>query len=110
MELELADLCTHIYVHGINSYKAIIKVPTSTSYHNHMQQPCILALFLKAEGGDGLKLKTLLGTVMLQARSLPVRIPDEVDFFNLPNPSSCTMTLGSTQPLNRNEYQESSWG
>jgi hypothetical protein len=25
--------------------------------------------------------------------------PDEVDFFNLPNPSSCTMALGSTQPL-----------
>jgi hypothetical protein len=33
--------------------------------------------------------------------------------FNPPNPSSRTMTLGSTQPLtemNRNEYQESSWG
>jgi hypothetical protein len=25
--------------------------------------------------------------------------PDEVDFFNLPNPSSCTMPLGLTQPL-----------
>jgi hypothetical protein len=25
--------------------------------------------------------------------------PDEVDFSNLPNPSSGTMTLGSTQPL-----------
>jgi hypothetical protein len=25
--------------------------------------------------------------------------PDEVDFFILPNPSSCTMALGSTQPL-----------
>jgi hypothetical protein len=24
---------------------------------------------------------------------------DEVDFFNLPNPSSRTMALGSTQPL-----------
>jgi hypothetical protein len=35
---------------------------------------------------------------------------DEVDFFNLPNPSSRTIALGSTQPLNRNEYQESSWG
>jgi hypothetical protein len=29
----------------------------------------------------------------------PVRVPDEVDFFNLPNPSSRTMALGSTQPL-----------
>jgi hypothetical protein len=35
---------------------------------------------------------------------------DEVDFFNFPNPFGRTMALGSTQPLNRNEYQESSWG
>jgi hypothetical protein len=34
--------------------------------------------------------------------------PDEADFFNLSNPSSRTMALGSTQP-NRNEYQVSSW-
>jgi hypothetical protein len=25
--------------------------------------------------------------------------PDDVDFFNLPNPSSRTMALGPTQPL-----------
>jgi hypothetical protein len=25
--------------------------------------------------------------------------PDDVDFFNLPSPSSGTMALGSTQPL-----------
>jgi hypothetical protein len=36
---------------------------------------------------------------MLQAGRSPVRIPDEVVFFNLPNPSSRTMSLGSTQPL-----------
>jgi hypothetical protein len=36
---------------------------------------------------------------MLQVGSSSVRIPDEVDFFNLPNPSSRTMALGSTQPL-----------
>jgi hypothetical protein len=36
---------------------------------------------------------------MLQAGRLPVRIPDEVDLFNLPNPSSRTMALGSTQTL-----------
>jgi hypothetical protein len=29
----------------------------------------------------------------------PLKFPDEVDFFNLPNPSSRTMALGSTQPL-----------
>jgi hypothetical protein len=36
---------------------------------------------------------------MLQAGRLLVRVPNEVDFFNLPNPSSRTMALGSTQPL-----------
>jgi hypothetical protein len=36
---------------------------------------------------------------MLQAGRLPVQVPDEVDFFNVPNPSSHTMALGSTQPL-----------
>jgi hypothetical protein len=34
---------------------------------------------------------------VLQAGRSPVRIP--VDSFNLPNPSSLTMALGSTQPL-----------
>jgi hypothetical protein len=36
---------------------------------------------------------------MLQAGRSPVRVPDEVDFFNLPNSSSRTVGLGSTQPL-----------
>jgi hypothetical protein len=36
---------------------------------------------------------------MLQTGRSPVRVPDEVDFFNLPNPPSRTMALGSTQPL-----------
>jgi hypothetical protein len=36
---------------------------------------------------------------MLQAGTSRVRVPDEVDFFNVPNPSSHTMALGSTQPL-----------
>jgi hypothetical protein len=36
---------------------------------------------------------------MLQAGRSPVRVPDEVDFFNLPNPSSRNMALGSTRPL-----------
>jgi hypothetical protein len=36
---------------------------------------------------------------MLQAGRSPVRVPDEVDFFKLPNPSSRTMALGSIQPL-----------
>jgi hypothetical protein len=36
---------------------------------------------------------------MLQAGRSRVRSPDEVDFFHLPNPSSHTVALGSTQPL-----------
>jgi hypothetical protein len=36
---------------------------------------------------------------MLQAGRMQVRVPDEADFLNLPNPSSRTMILGSTQPL-----------
>jgi hypothetical protein len=36
---------------------------------------------------------------MLQAVRSRVRVPDEVDLFNLPNASSLIMALGSTQPL-----------
>jgi hypothetical protein len=36
---------------------------------------------------------------MLQAGKSPARVPDAVDFFNVPNPSSRTTALGSTQPL-----------
>jgi hypothetical protein len=37
---------------------------------------------------------------MLQAGRSRVRFPmRSLDFFNLPNPSSRTMALGSTQPL-----------
>jgi hypothetical protein len=36
---------------------------------------------------------------MLQAGRSPVRVLDEVDFFNLSNPSSRTMALVLTQPL-----------
>jgi hypothetical protein len=36
---------------------------------------------------------------MLQAGRSSVRVPDEVDFYNVLNPSSHTMGLGSTQPV-----------
>jgi hypothetical protein len=35
---------------------------------------------------------------MLQAGRSLVQVTNEVDFLNLPNPSSRTMALGSTQP------------
>jgi hypothetical protein len=38
---------------------------------------------------------------MLQAGRSPVKVPDEVSFFNLPNPSRRSMALGSTQPLTK---------
>jgi hypothetical protein len=38
------------------------------------------------------------GTVLQAGRS-PVLVPDDVDIFNLPDPSSRTMALRSTQPL-----------
>jgi hypothetical protein len=44
------------------------------------------------------------------SRKVAGSIPDVTGFFNWPNPSSRTMALGSTQPLNGNEYQESSCG
>jgi hypothetical protein len=36
---------------------------------------------------------------MLQAGRSPIRVPDEMDFFNEPDSSSRTVSLGSTQPL-----------
>jgi hypothetical protein len=36
---------------------------------------------------------------MLQAGRVPVRVPHDVDIFNLPNLSSRTMALGSTHSL-----------
>jgi hypothetical protein len=33
------------------------------------------------------------------SRKVAVSIPDVIGFFNWPNPSSCTMALGSTQIL-----------
>jgi hypothetical protein len=38
---------------------------------------------------------------MLQAVRSRVLVPDDVGFFNLPNPSSCTMAPRSTQPLTK---------
>jgi hypothetical protein len=43
---------------------------------------------------------------MLQAGRLLVRVPDEVNFSNLPNPSSRTMCHGVDSASNRNEYQK----
>jgi hypothetical protein len=47
---------------------------------------------------------------MLPAGRSPVRVPDEVDFLTLPNHSSRTMALGSTQPLTETSTRKCSGG
>jgi hypothetical protein len=49
--------------------------------------------------------------IMLQAGRSPVRVPDEVDFFNLPYSFHPHYGPGPgvDSASNRNEYQESSW-
>jgi hypothetical protein len=47
---------------------------------------------------------------MLEAARSRDRVPMRWIFSNLPIPPSCIMSLESTQTLNRNDYQESSWG
>jgi hypothetical protein len=49
---------------------------------------------MESSGGRG----SVVGT-MLQAGRSPVLVPEEVDFFNLYNPSTRTMALEATQPL-----------
>jgi hypothetical protein len=46
---------------------------------------------------------------MLQAWRSQIQVLMRWISFIWHNPSSCTMALGSTDPLNRNDYQESSW-
>jgi hypothetical protein len=43
---------------------------------------------------------------VLQAGRSPVRLPDELDFLNLPNSSNRTMALGSNQPLTEMSTRE----
>jgi hypothetical protein len=48
---------------------------------------------------------------MLQAGRSRVRVPMRLlDSFNLPNPSSRNMALGSTQPLTEMSTRKDSWG
>jgi hypothetical protein len=73
-------------------------------------RPCLTDIIQWVYPHLGVRSSVVGWGTMLQAGRSRDRIPDEVDFFKLPNPSSHTMALGSTQPLNTNEYQESSWG
>jgi hypothetical protein len=46
---------------------------------------------------------------MLQTGRSRVPSSDEMDFFNLPNSSSCTMALWSTQPLTEMSTRNCPW-
>jgi hypothetical protein len=48
---------------------------------------------------DSIHIFSNISFTLLQAGRSTVRVPDEADFFNLPNPSSRTIVLESTQPL-----------
>jgi hypothetical protein len=47
---------------------------------------------------------------MLQAGRSPVRVPHELDFVKLPNPSSRTMALGSTKLVTKMSTRSLSGG
>jgi hypothetical protein len=57
-----------------------------------------LRILMKFGAGES-TLKVVGRINFLTYWSITVPFPDVVDFFNLPNPSSRTMALGSTQPL-----------
>jgi hypothetical protein len=66
--------------------------------------------YLKNFGPNGARGIVVGSGTMLQAGRSPVRVPDEVEFFNLPHPSSRTMALGSTQPLTEMSTRNFPWG
>jgi hypothetical protein len=47
---------------------------------------------------------------MPQAGRSTVRVPDEVDFFNLPSPFSRTIAQESTHPRTEMSTRKTSWG
>jgi hypothetical protein len=79
------------YILLLSAYllSGLYSVPAQTNLH-----PLILALNKRSSSCSVVGWGT-----MLQAGRSPVRVPDQVDFFNLPNSCSRTMALVSTQPL-----------
>jgi hypothetical protein len=61
---------------------------------------CLRCIWYMHVSGVGARGSVVGWGTMLQAERSPVQIPmRSLDFFNWPNPSSCTMALGLTQPL-----------
>jgi hypothetical protein len=59
---------------------------------------------------DGGKVVSLTRRPPFTPRKVAVSSPDDVHFFNLPNPSSRTMALWSTQPLTKMSTRNLPWG
>jgi hypothetical protein len=87
--------CSKLLLHSMSLwYSAVL-----TSYLN-MLLSCRDKVLFEISSSQAARSSVVGWGIMLQARRLRVRIPDEViRFFNLPNPFSRTMTLGSTQTL-----------
>jgi hypothetical protein len=68
---------------------------------NYTNSECMVTyIYLrKLYFGVGTRGSVVGSGTMVQARRSPFRVPDDVEFFNLRNPSSRTRALGSTQPL-----------
>jgi hypothetical protein len=65
----------------------------------HLTHPLVREMLHKDYSRKGARGSVVGWGTMLQAGRSPVRIPDDVDFFNSPNPSNRTMALWSIQPL-----------
>jgi hypothetical protein len=77
------------------SFHKAVGLPMSLSAFG-LHKLLILVVYSLAFGAGG----SVVGwDTMLQVGRSSVRVPDEVDFFNLSNPSSRTVVLGLTQPL-----------
>jgi hypothetical protein len=100
--------CNYIHTLCFKSLIVLIKRPNVWMYHfawyfhNKFQKlyiPFLLTLYLRTLYTQGARGSVVGWGTMLQAGRSPVRIQDEVDVLNLPNTSSRTMALGSTQSL-----------
>jgi hypothetical protein len=92
-------LCyVYVLVYLQRSYTFLLHVKTNhfCYLYSRVCGYSVLIKYLDTKGACG----SIVGWgTMLQARRSPVQVPNEVDFFNLPNPSSRTMALVSTEPL-----------
>jgi hypothetical protein len=98
-------LLTSNILHGVMFQKTELFMNTGVRTSNPKKLFVIMTRFISGARGSVVDWGT-----MLQAGRSPVRVPDEVDIFSLPNLSSRTMTLRSTQPLTEMSNRKFSGG